>query len=215
MLVLRCLCVSYRPPRFSCSSSDARNPRKMSIHSSVRPLKHRNHSRNQVRQTSISVSSPNGASSCLGVSGIIDDDALTNQSTNSSCSGCSQESRDTYSCNCPITSHHRNNNGRHHQHRKHEYHHRASHSYSHHHHHHQQHRTSSSIGSNRGEYFDDSIQITSNATHSANTSSSPRSGNGQRFSQYMPTCLYMFHQETFPRNWCLKMISNPYPFHII
>ncbi|KAI2797706.1 hypothetical protein BLOT_015429 [Blomia tropicalis] len=54
----------------------------MSIHSSVRPLKHRNHSRNQVRQTSISVSSPNGASSGLGVTGIIDDDALTNQSTN-------------------------------------------------------------------------------------------------------------------------------------
>ena len=32
------------------------------------------------------------------------------------------------------------------------------------------------------------------------------------FSQYAPVCLYVFKQDTFPRNWCLKMISNPYPF---
>ena len=38
---------------------------------------------------------------------------------------------------------------------------------------------------------------------------------GHQFSQYVPVCLYIFHRDTFPRNWCLKMISDPYPFHIV
>jgi len=30
---------------------------------------------------------------------------------------------------------------------------------------------------------------------------------------YMPISLYCLDQRSAPRSWCLKMISNPYPFH--
>lgn len=50
-----------------------------------------------------------------------------------------------------------------------------------------------------------------------NLSSQPNSNLGNNipdtpFNQYAPVCLYLFHQDTFPRNICLRMISNPYPF---
>jgi len=34
------------------------------------------------------------------------------------------------------------------------------------------------------------------------------------FPGYVATAFYRFHQTTFPRRWCLTMITWPYPFHI-
>lgn len=57
------------------------------------------------------------------------------------------------------------------------------------------------------------------AANNNNLSSQPNNNinNGNNihetpFNQYAPVCLYFFHQDTFPRNICLRMISNPYPF---
>jgi hypothetical protein len=35
------------------------------------------------------------------------------------------------------------------------------------------------------------------------------------YPSYVPISLYCLDQTSAPRSWCLKMISNPYPFHLV
>lgn len=153
----------------------------MSIHSSSRGSKHRNH-RSQVRQTT---------SNCLP-SQCIEDEGLTNSSQETGPASL------TFS-----ETQHRVGSYRGNDHPSHN---------------HEPLNAQTSIASN-GADFEDSLQTSispSNAGDSYNNSlhsSSHRPVPEHQFSQYVPVCLYVFQQDTFPRNWCLQMISNPYPFH--
>lgn len=147
----------------------------MSIHSSIRPCKHRN--RSQVRQTSTSL-----PSQC------IEDDALTSSS----------QETGALSFNCPeqrpSTSSRYDYSGQH-----------------------EPLHSQVSIASNGVDYFEDSVQTSLSPSMAgdsfANSPNHTPTAGEHQFAQYGPVCLYVFKQDTFPRNWCLRMISNPYPFH--
>ena len=61
--------------------------------------------------------------------------------------------------------------------------------------------------------FERHIRIPSNSDPS-HPNSQPNSDEGLPYSTYMPISMYCLHQTSAPRSWCLKMISNPYPFHM-
>ena len=60
--------------------------------------------------------------------------------------------------------------------------------------------------------FERHIRIPSDSDRS-HRNSQPNNEDDLPYPSYMPISMYCLHQTSAPRSWCLRMISNPYPFH--